>query len=264
MAFKPAIIALVALVATTASAATTTATVLLPNACVTKSAPAVTIIGQANGLTTYSYSCSINSAAVSSAEAKASSLAASAERKASEIEASLGRLKPTFAARNVDLVDAMPEKRAYECYGFNAFEACIPWVITQGASYWAVHMTASAVVAVDQVCSFGEGGISNGPATCTASGRLDPEIWGTGGGSHTETFAKTEVDTFFIRNTVVATSGTGGQGTGPATTAANGTPGSAGANNAQSTGLAAPNSLPTGAVAMIAGAGGILVAALAL
>lgn len=261
MALKPTILALFALAAT-ASAATTTATVLLPNACVTKSAPAVTIIGQASGLTTYSYSCSINSAEVSSAEAKASSLAASAERKASEIEASLGRLKPTIFARDAQLAESDLEKRANECYGFNAFEACIPWVITQGASYWAVHMTASAVVAVDQVCTFGEGGVSNGPATCTASGRLDPEIWGTGGGSHTETFAKTEVDTFFLRNTVVATSG--GQGAGPATTGAGATPGSAGANNAQSSGLAAPKSLPTGVAAMVAGAGSILAAALVL
>lgn len=247
MAFKSTILALFALAATT-SASTTTATVLLPNACVTKSAPTVTIIGQANGLTTYSYSCSGNGAVVSSVVGRASSIVASVERKASEIEASLERLLPTWIARDVD---STREKRANECFGLNALDACIPWVITQGASYWAVHMTASAVLAVNQVCTFGEGGVANGPATCTASGRLDPEFWGTGVGSHVETFAKTKVDKYFIRNTVVATTG------GPAPTGA-------GANNAQSTGLAVSNSLPTGAVAMIAGAGGILAAALAL
>ncbi|KAH7132583.1 hypothetical protein B0J11DRAFT_427396 [Dendryphion nanum] len=188
MAAKSALLTLFVL-ATTASAATTTATLLLPNVCVTKATPAVTIIGQANGLTTYSYSCSINTAAVSSAEAKASSIVAS---------------------RDIEV--AVLEKRAGECYGWNAFEACIPWVVTQGASYWAVRVTAPAVVGVEQVCTFGDGGVASGPATCTASGRIDPQIWGTGGGSHTETFAKSQVDNHFIRNTVVATTGTGTPG----------------------------------------------------
>lgn len=258
MAAKSALLTLFVL-ATTASAATTTATLLLPNVCVTKATPAVTIIGQANGLTTYSYSCSINTAAVSSAEAKASSIVASVERKASELEASLNKWLPTGLPKR-DIEVAVLEKRAGECYGWNAFEACIPWVVTQGASYWAVRVTAPAVVGVEQVCTFGDGGVASGPATCTASGRIDPQIWGTGGGSHTETFAKSQVDNHFIRNTVVATTGTGT----PVTNSAGATVGFAGSNNGNSRGVAAPAALPTGAVAMMAGAGGILVAALAL
>lgn len=87
------------------------------------------------------------------------------------------------------------------------FDACIPWEITQGPSYWAVHYTATDVGGLDQECTFGDGGVENGPATCTASGRLDPNIWGDGDDSHTHTFEKTDVDEYFIRNTVPVTAG---------------------------------------------------------
>jgi hypothetical protein len=98
---------------------------------------------------------------------------------------------------------------SFECYGLDAFDACIPWEITQGPSYWAVHYTATHVAGFDQECTFGDGGVASGAATCTARGNLDPGIWGDGDGSHTETFAKTEVDEFYIRNTVQVTMGGG-------------------------------------------------------
>ncbi|KAF2014837.1 hypothetical protein BU24DRAFT_463581 [Aaosphaeria arxii CBS 175.79] len=274
------LVALAALTTTAVGQSTATATLLLPDWCVTQSQPAVTILG-ANSLTTYSYSCSTDTAAMSSASAKASKLGESARQKASEVQASLGvteakNPRPTDDSRDniARYARGLVHERdsSYECYGFDAFDACIPWEITQGESFWAVHYTATDVGGVDQECTFGEGGVQNGPATCTASGRLDPNIWGDGDGSHTETFAKTEVDDFYIRNTVVATfgsqaAGTSGGVSGSITPAITGTAtatGTAAAVNVESPGLAAPRSVPTGAMLMVAGAGGILAAAIAL
>jgi hypothetical protein len=209
------------LAATAAAQTTTEATLLLPDLCVTQSAPTVTVVNVQDTLTTYSYSCSIDSAAVSSASAKASQIAESAQNKASEVRASLATFLPGGFKEDKDIPEdrrrraegSMKRDSSFECYGFDAFDACIPWEITQGPSYWAVHYTGTNIAAVNQECTFGEGGVANGPATCTGSGRLDPEIWGDGDGSHTETFAKTEVDDFFIRNTVAVTMG-GPQATG--------------------------------------------------
>lgn len=226
-----------ALAATTTAQTMTSATLLLPDLCVTQSSPTVTIVNTQDSLTTYSYSCSIDSAAVSSASAKASQIKESAQNKASEVRASLATMfpeDPRESDKPGNDNDNKPEnddkdkdeendndndkpwpikKRdsSFECYGLDAFDACIPWEITQGPSYWAVHYTATHVAGFDQECTFGEGGVASGAATCTASGNVDPEIWGDGDGSHTETFAKTEVDMFYIRNTVQVTIGGGGQ-----------------------------------------------------
>lgn len=208
-----------AVAASTAAQTTTTATLLIPDWCVTQSQPSVTVLGSQSDLTTYSFSCTTDYSKISSAAAKASGLEESAKSKASALRASLGvppeetdKPKPRGLLFNAD----SNEKRdsSYECYGWDAFDACIPWEITQGASYWAVKLSTTDVGGLYQTCTFGDGGVANGPATCTASGRLDPGIWGDGDGSHTETFAKTDVDEFYIRNTVPVTAGGGGIATG--------------------------------------------------
>jgi hypothetical protein len=217
------IIVSMGLTAIATAQSTTEATLLLPDLCVTQSAPTVTVVNTQDSLTTYSYSCSIDSAAVSSASAKASQVRESAQNKASEVRASLATMLPKDPKESEKPDDkrwlaAMKQRdSSFECYGLDAFDACIPWEITQGPSFWAVHYTATNVVGVEQECTFGDGGVASGPATCTASGRLDPEIWGDGDGSHTETFAKTEVDDFYIRNTVMVTMG--GEAAPQATTA---------------------------------------------
>ena len=63
------------------------------------------------------------------------------------------------------------------------------------------------VAALDQECSFGKGGVAAGPATCTASGRLDPKVWGAGNGIRTHVFDSHEINWYWIRDVVVATAG---------------------------------------------------------
>ena len=207
-----------ALAAATAGAQSTkTATVLIPDWCLTQAQPTVTAMGQGD-LTTYSYSCSINSAAVSSASERAFRDSESARSKASLGRSRVNDAKPTDSHNNKSNNDnnnqrrSLPSfhafgKRDGDCYGWNAFEACIPWEITQGASTWAVRYTAGGIGALSQECTFGSGGVASGAATCTASGRLDPGIWGVGNGPRTHTFAKNDVDRFWIRNTVAVTAG---------------------------------------------------------
>lgn len=246
---------------------TTTATILLPDWCVTQTAPTVTVLGQ-NSLTTYSYGCTVNSAAISSAEARASSALAAGS---SAINEAQSRLSEKLASRSnaalpTDVPDSENDKRdvdpsEYNCLAadIGAFDACIPWEITQGASYWAVHYTATGVIGLEQECSFGDGGVASGAATCTASGQLDPSIWSDGEEEHTRTFALDEVEKYWIRDTVVVTAGGPPATTGVFAATATGT-----AGEAESTGVAVPRSMPTGVVAIMAGAGGILAAALAL
>jgi hypothetical protein len=169
-------------------------------------------------------------------------------------------------------------KRDGDCYnwnnwGFNSYSACIPWEITQGPSIWAVHYTLTNIGALDQECSFGQGGVASGPATCTASGRLDPGVWGDGDGVRTHTFAKGDVERYWIRDVVGVTSGgDGGGGAGPTTTTWTGTgagprqtAGAVQGNDvAGSTGAGVVIAMPTGMVAMAIGAGGVLFGALAL
>lgn len=251
---------------TTLAQTTTTATILIPDWCITQSAPTVTVINRDRDLTTYSYSCSVDSSAMSSASAKANSIAGDAKSRASAKVASAG-LKPTWVPGAV--------KRDNDCYGwnngwgYNSWEACIPWEITQGASVWAVHYTATGVVALDQECSFGAGGVYSGAATCTASGRLDPGVWGGGEGPRTHTFSRSDVDRFWVKDVVSVTGGGGGYGAGVAasstgTAAGVRQTGLQGNNAVQSTGGGMEIAMPSGLVAIGFGAGGILVAALAL
>ncbi|KAH7092051.1 hypothetical protein FB567DRAFT_545246 [Paraphoma chrysanthemicola] len=151
-----------------ATAAAQTATILIPDWCITQSAPAVTVVDRDRDLTTYSYSCSTNTSAVSSASVQGSSVAADAKSRASDLKASLKGLKST------DKPDT-------------------------------VHYTVTGIVALDQECSFGAGGVASGAATCTAGGRLDPEVWGRGDGPRTHTFPKSDVDQFWSRETVKVT-----------------------------------------------------------
>jgi hypothetical protein len=268
--FTSALYALLPLLAGTAlSQTTTTATVLIPDWCITQSTPTVTVLNRASDLTTYSYSCSVDSSAVSSASAHASSVVNSALAHASQVRASLGV--------NID-IPPIHTKRDDSCWGWNEHwnwngngNACIPWEITQGPSIWAVHYTVTGVLALDQECRFGSGGVESGAATCTADGRLDPGVWGDGDGPRTHTFDRADVDRFWIRNTVKVTEG---GGAGPTTTTAlvgsgSGTVAMETAvqgNNvaAGSTGGGVVIAMPTGMVAMAIGAGGVLFGAIAL
>ena len=258
------VFALLAATTGTYAQSTGSATVLIPDWCVTQATPTVTATGQGD-LTTYSYLCPSNSVIVSSITARASSALESARSRASEVRSSLeARItgdsndRRSFGFSNVKRQDDT-------CYGWGAFDGCIPWEVTQGTSTWAAHYTRANVVSIDQQCSFGDGGVSSGSATCTGSGRLDPAVWGDGDGSRTRTFAQTDVDRYWIRNGVAITSGGGPLPTnGATTTTGTASPTTTGAGDSQSTGMAAPRSVPTVAVAMFAGAGGLFAAAFAL
>jgi hypothetical protein len=159
-----------------------------------------------NSLTTYSYGCTINTALLSSGLARASSLLGDASSLLN-----VAQSKASDLLTNIALPTNIPgfgdKAKRDDCLGLGNLDVCVPWEVTQGASYWAVHMTAAGVGGVAQECSFGEGGVESGAATCTASGNLDTAIWGDGKGSHTKTFAKSEVDEHFVRNTVAVTAG---------------------------------------------------------
>ncbi|KAF2024637.1 hypothetical protein EK21DRAFT_93951, partial [Setomelanomma holmii] len=162
------------------------------------------------------------------------------------------------------------EKRDDTCYGWDAFDGCIPWEITQGPSIWAVHYTVTGIVSLDQECSFGPGGVLSGAATCTADGRLDPEVWGRGDGPRTHTFPKSDVDLFWIRNTVGVTEAGGVVAATSVSASGTGTRGVLQGQSVvagsveQSVGGGGIVAMPTGLVAMGVGAGGVLMAALAL
>ncbi|KAH7380322.1 hypothetical protein DE146DRAFT_293111 [Phaeosphaeria sp. MPI-PUGE-AT-0046c] len=262
------------LAGTALAQSTTTATVLIPDWCITQASPTVTVVNSDRDLTTYSYSCSVDSSAVSSASAKASSAAANARSHVSEVLASLPGVNvpihTNFARRD-------------NCYGFGwdswRGSACIPWEVTQGPSLWAVHYTNSHIGGLDQECTFGPGGVASGQATCTGNGRLDPGVWGRGDGTRTHTFDQGDVDRFWIRNTVAVTLGAGATGGAaqPSTTTYSGGSvsviGGAGARQtavqgnqfaAESTGGGVMMAMPTGLVAMAVGAGGVLFGAIAL
>lgn len=248
---------------------TTTATILIPDWCITQSAPTVTVVNSNRDLTTYSYSCSIDSSAVSSASAKASSKVEDARNHASAVLASLDVHPP---------IHTNLARRDNSCFGWDSWRgsACIPWEVTQGPSIWAVHYTAVGIAGLDQECSFGDGGVASGKATCTGDGRLDPGVWGWGDGPHTHTFEKDDVDHFWIRNTVAVTLGGGSGGAAPTTTtfaAGSGSPVASGVRQTAvqgndvapgSTGGGAMIAMPTGMVAMAIGAGGVLFGAIAL
>ncbi|KAH7385917.1 hypothetical protein BKA66DRAFT_461129 [Pyrenochaeta sp. MPI-SDFR-AT-0127] len=262
---------LVAFLAATAGAqSTTTATVLVPDWCVTQAQPSVTVLGQQDDLTTYSYICSTNAAAASSASAHVSGVIESARSRWENDARVTGWVRDSDRRRSLNDFELNFKKRDDDCYGWNAaLEGCIPWKITQGAGTWAVHYTVTATLALDQECTFGSGGIASGPATCTASGRLDPSVWGNGDGPRTRTFSKSDVDRFWIRNTVPVTAG----GNYVATSSGSTTTGTVASSSlrtatvsagALSTGVGVPISIPTGAVAVAVGAGGILAAALVL
>lgn len=126
-------------------------------------------------------------------------------------------------------------------------------------------------MALDQECTFGAGGVAEGPATCTASGRLDPGVWGEGDGVRTRTFDGDEVKRIWGRDVVeVAAGGSGGaQATTTRWTGTGAAPSRTaealqGNDGAGSTGGGMVMPLPTGMVAMAVGAGGVLFGALAL
>lgn len=269
--------AIIAFAAATASAqSTTTATVLVPDWCVSQAQPTVTVLGQQDALTTYSYICPTSAVPTSSALSHASAVLESARSRASEAMSrweSGARVTAWVrgAEQRRSFLDSKVDfrKRDEDCFGWNvSFDGCIPWEITQGESTWAVHYTVAGVRALDQECSFGSGGVASGPATCTATGRLDASVWGTGDGTRTRTFSKTDVDRYWIRNTVPVTVSATSQATGSSSTTT-GTASSSGvlpaaSAGALSSGVGVPKSIPTGAVAMAVGAGGIFAAALAL
>jgi hypothetical protein len=255
------LISILSLFATPILAQTTaTATILTPNWCITATHPTVTVINAVSDLTTYSYSCSVDSSAASSASAAADA----------------GRSKASAALASAGIHTRFPHDKRDDCYNWNggwggSWSACIPWEITQGPSIWAVHYTLTNIVALDQECSFGAGGVAEGPATCTASGRLDPGVWGNGDGVRTRTFKKDDVQRYWGRDVVEVTAG-GNGGTQATTTRWTGNvlaPSQTatavqGNDGARSTGGGVVMPMPTGMVAMAVGAGGVLFAALAL
>jgi hypothetical protein len=186
---------------------TTTATILLPDVCVTQSTPTVTVLG-ANSLTTYSYGCTVNSALVSSGLARASSALADASSVVNAAQSKVSDLLTNIAfPTKIPGFGNEAKRDDNDCFGFGGFDVCIPWEVTQGPSYWAVHYTAAGVGGISQECSFGDGGVASGAATCTGSGRLDTAVWGDGTGVHTKTFSKEDVDKHWVRNTVAVTAG---------------------------------------------------------
>lgn len=271
--FTTTILPLLPLLACTALAqSTTTATVLIPDWCITQASPTVTVVASSADLTTYSYSCSVDSSAVSSASAKASSEVADARAHVSNVLASLDVNVPIHT--NLARRDG--------CYGFGwggwQGSACIPWEVTQGPSIWAVHYTNTHIGGLDQECTFGAGGVASGQATCTGNGRLDPGVWGWGDGTRSHTFNVDDVDRYWVRNTVAVTVGgagvTGGAAQPRTTTYSGGsvsviaparqTVVQGNEVQAESAGGGASIAMPTGLMAMAVGAGGVLFGAIAL
>lgn len=269
------VLALLAATAGTYAQSTSTATVLVPYRCVTQATPTVTVVAGQSDLTTYSYICPTatdSAAAYSSASAKASSIWESARSRVSAARSNLGvEARATGKARRDVNESLILKRQGGGCFGWDndVRDACVPWEVTQGPSTWAVHYTRSGTAALDQECTFGSGGVSSGVATCTGSGRLDPSAWGGSDGTQTRTFSKSDVDRFWVRNTVAVTSGgstaatdSGGSTTGTVTGSARST--AAGASAAVSTGAGVALSTPVGVAAMAIGAANILVAALVL
>lgn len=186
---------------------TITATILLPSVCVTQSTPTVTVLGT-NSLTTYSYGCTINSALLSSGLARASSALADASSLINVAQSKASELLTNIAfPTQIPGFGAKAKRDDSDCFGLGSLDICIPWEVTQGASYWAVHYTAAGVGGLAQECTFGDGGVASGAATCTASGSLDTAVWGDGTGAHTKTFSKEDVDKHWVRDTVAVTAG---------------------------------------------------------
>ncbi|ORX97004.1 hypothetical protein BCR34DRAFT_578215 [Clohesyomyces aquaticus] len=151
---------------------------------------------------------------------------------------------------------------------------CELYTIVQGPSTYQFHLTDAVPGAFtyDLDCKFGNGGVLSGDGTC--SGTADGSDAGPLKGTTTGTFPHSmlsSIDAFVTANVVSATdtatpagSGSGSSSGSSKTPAASASGSGTKAPGAQSTGLAASVPLPTGAIALVGGAAGILAAVIAL
>jgi hypothetical protein len=180
-------------------------------------------------------------------------------------------ITPAPRARLARQADAMSSTTD----GDDDYELCEPFTLKQGASTWEIHMTDPLPGAwtVDMNCKW-QGAITNADLTCVATADgfaiTDKALRGT----TTTTLSKDELSTMELIGAVavVTSSGaasasasqttSGAKSGAPAASASKSSSGAAGA--APSTGFAPAGPLPTGAMALVGGAAGVFVAALAL
>lgn len=137
---------------------------------------------------------------------------------------------------------------------------CLPYTIVQGASTWGVHLTHSGTATIDMNCNW-EGEAKSAEWTCTGA-RRGPHSSPGSTASQTETLKSNErsgVGSFVTATVVGAPHGFGSKTTAaPATTSTSTIP------PQEISGPAVPGPLPTGALASMNVAAGLLAAALVL
>jgi len=217
---------LLLLASLTSAQTTSTATILLPNVCTLQAEPSVTIVAQNNDLTTYSYNCANYVQPTrqfipftSQPSPTTTSPVPTANATDSLSLYTLSKLPATFSIPRAPTITgwrriatATAGGVAYTidrtCGRASPTEGCIPWEITQGASFWGVHVTVfinlNTYVTLEarQECTFGDGGIASGSATCEVKElRTNATDFWYATGSRI-TVAKSMVDRYFVRNTV--------------------------------------------------------------
>jgi hypothetical protein len=149
---------------------------------------------------------------------------------------------------------------------------CEPFHLIQGPSTWKFHLTdpVPGALTVDGSCHWTGNIYSTDPVTCTLS--QDGSLV-SGQAGYTQVFSHGELVDLQAIQTFVVAGVTGNATTGAPKATATPTPtgpsspngGSPGSGTGpQSSGLAPPLSLPTGAMAFVGGAAGLFAAALAL
>ena len=215
---------LLLLASLTSAQTTSTATILLPNVCTLQAEPSVTIVAQNNDLTTYTYNCSNYvqptrdftpftskpSTTTTTSPIPTSNTTDSLSLYTLSESSSVFRISnaPTITNRHrIPTATGVAYIVDDRCDRI-ATEGCIPWEITQGASFWGVYATvfvnldAYVTLEARQECTFGDGGIASGSATCEVRElRTNATDFWYATGSRI-TLAKSMVDRYFVRNTV--------------------------------------------------------------
>ena len=188
---------------------------------------------------------------------------------------------PTSSASDVDLlpISALPTPRALlqRRQAFGDDDVCQPYTLVQGPSTWELHLTRTGIMTADIDCNW-SGEAKSADWTCT--GTSGGAFYSTETGTSTTVFKQSDLTSIgdFQSVTVVnaptsssspaseatVSSRTSSSSSGTATTGAS--PSSMPTGNpqqqSQSPGFGVP--MPTGPVAFVGGAAGLLAAALAL
>jgi hypothetical protein len=139
----------------------------------------------------------------------------------------------------------------YETIPTSDYENCVPFTLIQGPETWGFHLTIaeSGLWTKNGDCTW-KGAFTTASLTCYADLAGTALLSGTLTETTTLGHEELRSSTAFAVATIVTAEATGGSSTGPAKT--------------QSTGLAPSVALPTGGMALVGAAAGILAAAWAL